>query len=92
MQPELLVATSPSPRSMYQCRRAGTGAVRQGARAVQAGHGLHHPRPARAAAQMCDKIAVMQRGEVVEYGETARVLSAPEHPAARKLIDQPSRA
>ncbi|AJG22962.1 dipeptide ABC transporter ATP-binding protein [Cupriavidus basilensis] len=41
----------------------------------------------RVAAQMCDKIAVMQRGEVVEYGETARVLSAPEHAYTRKLID-----
>ncbi|GAB7545590.1 dipeptide ABC transporter ATP-binding protein [Cupriavidus sp. 8B] len=41
----------------------------------------------RVAAQMCDKIAVMQRGEVVEYGETARVLSAPEHPYTRKLIE-----
>ncbi|KAE9782070.1 ATP-binding cassette domain-containing protein, partial [Escherichia coli] len=41
----------------------------------------------RVAAQMCDKIAVMQRGEMVEYGETARVLSAPEHPYTRKLIE-----
>lgn len=41
----------------------------------------------RVAAQMCDKIAVMQRGEVVEYGETARVLSAPEHAYTRKLIE-----
>ncbi|WP_454767085.1 ABC transporter ATP-binding protein [Cupriavidus campinensis] len=41
----------------------------------------------RVAAQMCDQIAVMQRGQVVEYGDTARVLGAPEHAYTRKLIE-----
>jgi len=41
----------------------------------------------RVAAQMCDQIAVMQRGEVVEYGATARVLDAPAHAYTRKLIE-----
>ncbi|MGI4860029.1 MAG: ABC transporter ATP-binding protein [Janthinobacterium lividum] len=41
----------------------------------------------RVAAQMCDQIAVMQRGQIVEYGDAARVLGAPEHAYTRNLID-----
>ena len=41
----------------------------------------------RVAAQMCDHIAVMQRGEMVEYGETARVLGDPQHAYTRRLIE-----
>ena len=41
----------------------------------------------RVAGQMCDHIAVMQRGEVVEYGETHKVLGDPQHPYTRKLIE-----
>jgi peptide/nickel transport system ATP-binding protein len=41
----------------------------------------------RVAGQMCDHIAVMQRGEVVEYGETHKVLGNPRHAYTQKLID-----
>lgn len=41
----------------------------------------------RVAGQMCDHIAVMQRGVVVEYGETHKVLGDPRHAYTRKLID-----
>jgi peptide/nickel transport system ATP-binding protein len=40
----------------------------------------------RVAAQMCDHIAVMRRGEVVEYGATAAVLDHPQHAYTRELI------
>ncbi|KXF82659.1 dipeptide ABC transporter ATP-binding protein [Enterovibrio coralii] len=33
-----------------------------------------------------DKIAVMYRGDLVEFGETAKVLNTPEHPYTRSLI------
>lgn len=33
-----------------------------------------------------DKIAVMYRGDLVEFGETAKVLHEPEHPYTRSLI------
>ena len=40
----------------------------------------------RVAAQICDRVAIMQRGEVVEEGEPSRVLVAPQHPYAQALI------
>jgi peptide/nickel transport system ATP-binding protein len=40
----------------------------------------------RVAAQMCDRIAVMHRGSIVEMGETASVLGQPQHAYTRELI------
>jgi peptide/nickel transport system ATP-binding protein len=41
----------------------------------------------RVAGEMCDHIAVMQRGQIVEYGETASVLNQPRHDYTRMLIE-----
>ena len=40
----------------------------------------------RVAAQVCDSIAVMRRGEIVEYGLTAEVFSGPRHAYTRELF------
>ena len=40
----------------------------------------------RVAAQVCDEIAVMRHGRVVETGPTARVFEHPEHPYTRELL------
>jgi ABC-type dipeptide/oligopeptide/nickel transport system ATPase component len=35
---------------------------------------------------LCDRVAVMYRGEIVEYGDTASVLRAPQHPYTKALL------
>ena len=40
----------------------------------------------RVAAQVCDSIAVMRQGEIVEYGLTAEVFAAPRHAYTRELF------
>jgi peptide/nickel transport system ATP-binding protein len=41
----------------------------------------------RVAAQVCDRIAVMQGGKVVETGETAEVFRTPRHAYTRALFE-----
>jgi peptide/nickel transport system ATP-binding protein len=40
----------------------------------------------RVAAQVCDRIAVMQRGVVVETGPTAEIFANPQHPYTKALF------
>ncbi|GGF44428.1 ABC transporter ATP-binding protein [Aliidongia dinghuensis] len=40
----------------------------------------------RVAAQMCDRVAVMRAGELVEYGEAAEVLHRPRHAYTQALV------
>ncbi|MDB5619473.1 ABC transporter ATP-binding protein [Tardiphaga sp.] len=40
----------------------------------------------RVAAQICDRIAVMQRGVIVELKPTAELFANPEHPYTRELL------
>ncbi|MFE0018571.1 dipeptide ABC transporter ATP-binding protein [Mesorhizobium sp. NPDC059054] len=37
--------------------------------------------------ELCDRVVVLEKGVVVEAGETARVFAAPQHPYTRRLID-----
>ncbi|VVD89718.1 ABC transporter ATP-binding protein [Pandoraea fibrosis] len=41
----------------------------------------------RIAAQLCDSLAVMKSGSVVEYGDTAAIFRTPAHPYTRALLD-----
>ncbi|AKC69425.1 ABC transporter ATP-binding protein [Pandoraea oxalativorans] len=41
----------------------------------------------RIAAQLCDTLAVMKSGSVVEYGDTTAIFRAPSHPYTRALLD-----
>ena len=40
----------------------------------------------RVAAQLCHRVAVMHRGQIVEYGETAQIFADPQHPYTRQLL------
>jgi len=40
----------------------------------------------RVAAQVCDHVAVMSKGRVVEYGTAAQVFGAPQHEYTRALF------
>ncbi len=41
----------------------------------------------RVAARVCDRIAVMQRGKIVELGRSEQVLFAPEHEYTQRLLE-----
>jgi len=41
----------------------------------------------RVAAQVCDRVAVMHRGEIVEQGPTATVFAQPAHAYTRALLE-----
>ncbi|WP_208677930.1 dipeptide ABC transporter ATP-binding protein [Synechococcus elongatus] len=40
----------------------------------------------RVAREFCDRVAVLERGRIVEIGPAAQVLSGPEHPYTRSLL------
>ncbi len=78
--------TSRCPRSTCRCRRRCSNSSRRCARSSSSPWSSS-PTTCAWPAQICDRIAVMQRGVVVEYGETAKVLGDPQHEYTRKLID-----
>jgi peptide/nickel transport system ATP-binding protein len=41
----------------------------------------------RVAANVCELVAVMRHGKIVEFGETAQVFAHPTHPYTQALLD-----
>jgi peptide/nickel transport system ATP-binding protein len=40
----------------------------------------------RVAAQICDRVAIMRRGEIVEEGPTSAIFAAPRHAYTQELL------
>jgi peptide/nickel transport system ATP-binding protein len=38
-------------------------------------------------AALCEEIVILERGKIVESGNTRQILAAPSHPYTKKLID-----
>ena len=40
----------------------------------------------RVAAQICDRLIVMQKGRIVEHGSATEIFLSPQHPYTRELL------
>ncbi len=92
MQPELLIADEPVS-ALDVSVQAEVLALLAEIRARENLTMLFITHDLRVAAQVCDRIAVMQRGAIVELGPVGQVFANPAHPYTQQLLDSiPGRA
>ena len=84
--PELLIADEPTT-SLDVTVQAQVLALLAELRARSGAAVLFITHDFAVASEVCDRIAVMYAGEIVEIGPTREVLENPAHPYTRKLID-----
>ncbi len=92
MQPELLIADEPVS-ALDVSVQAEVLALLAEIRTRENLTMLFITHDLRVAAQVCDRIAVMQRGAIVEQGPVGQVFARPAHPYTQQLLDSiPGRA
>jgi peptide/nickel transport system ATP-binding protein len=85
MQPEVLVADEPVS-ALDVSVQAQVLALLADVRARLNLSMLFITHDLRVAAQVCDRVAVMYRGEIVELRPTAELFADPHHPYVRDLL------